>query len=116
MPDKTTKVIMDVTRRATMRYVWRLDDAGKVIVSQKNKSHSAELLDVSRTGFGLSVTERIEPGTVVSIEVSERGRKIELRGEIAHCRPTGDSWRCGCELITPLHKEELEFLLQTWGL
>src|SRR5688572_6552212 len=100
MPETTTKVILGVTRRAMIRYVWRLDAVGRVFVSQMEKSLVAEVVDLSRSGFGLQVAEPIEPGIVVSVEVDDRVRgTAQLQGEVANCHPWGDGWRCGCKLL-----------------
>jgi PilZ domain len=69
--------------------------------------------DISRTGIGLSLRKRFEPGAVLLIELSESPkllRNLEVR--VVHATPDKKGrWIIGCTFARPLSAEEMQIFL-----
>lgn len=104
-----------INRRAVIRYRCDPQAKGRVFINESYKCQPAQMVDLSLSGIGLLIGEPIEPGTVVSIEVNEgvHTATMELHGQVAFCTAAENgSWRCGCQLLTELSKDEVEVLLR----
>jgi hypothetical protein len=74
----------------------------------------ARLRNVSKTGIGLHVDRRWEPGTALVVEVQATADKKPrlLRVRVIHAKPqVGGCFLVGCLLETALTDEELQGLL-----
>jgi hypothetical protein len=69
--------------------------------------------DISRTGIGLSLRQRFDPGTALIIELSHRPKVLRhLFVHVAHATEETGRWIIGCTFDCPLSAEELEIFLQ----
>ena len=60
----------------------------------ERKAITGTVLNASGTGLGLAVSEPVEPGTAVRIDLGE----VLLLGEIVYCQPAKGAWAIGLEL------------------
>jgi hypothetical protein len=69
--------------------------------------------EVSREGLSLVLRRRFEPGTALTIELSDKPRRgvRSFPVQVVHATPEGKSrWIIGCEFLRPLSDEELQTL------
>jgi hypothetical protein len=69
--------------------------------------------DVSPAGIGLVANERLEPGTVLIVELSsETNEMMQLPVRVVHAsQEADDQWMIGCELACELSPHELSIFL-----
>lgn len=74
----------------------------------------ARLRDISRTGLGLVVPRRFEPGTILTAELQKLSEDFSctLRVRVIHAVPQDDgSWLLGCSLVDEMTEDQLKALL-----
>jgi hypothetical protein len=74
----------------------------------------ATVLDISVKGVGLIVTRRVEPDTLLSIELQSTTSQFQrtLLARVVHATHVpGKGWRVGCVFAKSLSDEELQALL-----
>jgi hypothetical protein len=74
----------------------------------------AGVRDLSVKGIGLILTRRLEPGTLLSVELQNAAETYQrtILARIVHVQETEDgSWRVGGMFISRLQEEELQALL-----
>jgi hypothetical protein len=102
-------------RRARVRYPSGLETYCQPGMGQLESFWwTAKVRDISRTGLGLVVQRRFEPGTVLTAELqkAEDDFSCTLRLRVVHANPTEDgSWVLGCLLEDELSEEQLNALL-----
>src|SRR5439155_18401512 len=65
-------------------------------------AHPAWIFNRSDGGLGLSVSEAVEPRTVLSLRPTCASDTAPwTRVEVTHCRTRGDSWTLGCQVLEP---------------
>jgi hypothetical protein len=69
--------------------------------------------DISRTGIGLSLRKRFEPGTVLTVELSESPKlQRQLLVRVVHATADKNGrWIVGCTFDCPLSREEMQVFL-----
>jgi hypothetical protein len=80
----------------------------------KDAAWKATICDVSRTGLGLVLPRRFEPGTVLFVELSLRGgeeRRPLLARVVRAVRQAEGGWLLGCSFASPLGEDELGRLI-----
>jgi PilZ domain len=102
------------TRRAWARFPFDRAVAYQPINEPDHKKQAATAVDISPTGIGLIVTEPIEAGAVLSLEIKGRPGKPERIMHACVVRsgamPDG-RWRLGCNFIRHLEDSELQSFL-----
>jgi hypothetical protein len=104
----------DSNRRAAIRYHCAPATAGRVLLPPRQEMQRGWVLDVSLGGVGLLLGRPLTPGTSVVIRMSgpEDGQAHELPAQVIHAtREIGGEWVVGCQLTTPLTRDELDALL-----
>jgi hypothetical protein len=72
----------------------------------------ARVKDVSKSGLGLVLCQKISVGTLVTATPWRTAKA--LRAKVGHCTQiTAGSWLAGCEFNTALSDDELEKLVKT---
>ncbi len=101
-------------RRAAIRHAVEMPTSCREIALLGGNPWPAVLRDVSATGVGLVLSEPLQPGTFLTVEVP-RPSKSGLRrlpARVVDNRHLGDgSWLVGCRLVRPLHDDELAELV-----
>jgi hypothetical protein len=71
-----------------------------------------EIRDVSRTGFGLVVSQPATPTSTMAVDLHEAhaGLTRKALARVVHCREINGGWFIGCTLLRPLSAEELRLL------
>jgi len=101
-------------RRVAVRHVCKRRRPIRIVTRPSFLVRSAVVVDVSVCGLGLVLQERLEPGTIMAIQLQGRHAGISriLSGRIVHATPQTDgSWRIGCALSGRLSEGELQTLL-----
>ncbi|MBI3407436.1 MAG: PilZ domain-containing protein [Planctomycetes bacterium] len=101
--------------RRARRYRCPLATIGKIRFPDKDDAHEACVLNLSKTGIGLSLPEPLTVGCELALRLRISGEKTQrsfvLR--VIHATQEADrSWRIGCAFDEPLSAELLELLLQ----
>jgi hypothetical protein len=101
-----------VERRASVRYPCGLASSCHTITSRREDAWTATVKDISRTGIGLLLGRRFEPGMILAVELPVEGVPQLLLARVMHARSEGEGvWLIGCELVNPLAEDELKALL-----
>jgi hypothetical protein len=71
-----------------------------------------EIRDVSRTGFGLVISQPATPTSTMAVDLHEAhpGLTRKALARVVHCREINGGWFIGCSLLRPLSSEELRLL------
>jgi hypothetical protein len=75
---------------------------------------AATVLDLSRRGLGLVVSQSVEVGTIVGVELHSHILQLPcfLLAQVVHVREQPDRhWLLGCQLASPFSEKELKALL-----
>jgi hypothetical protein len=107
-----------VERRAWVRFakneaVW-CDPVRPSANYELDTAWMGRVRDISRTGIGLILRKRFEPGTALRIELSESPKLLrQLLVRVVHATPDKKGrWTIGCTFECPLSQEELQIFLQ----
>jgi hypothetical protein len=78
----------------------------------KDDEWAARITDISRGGIALMVNRRFEIGTVLHIQVPEKGgpRYLLVRVVRQQARPAR-KWLLGCKFAAPLSDDEVKALI-----
>ncbi len=102
-------------QRVTVRYRCAPATTGKLCISEDEEFQRAWILNISKTGVGLTLSRPLSPGTFVVIhmrQTDDRSKVHELPAHVMHATVlTTSDWLIGCELITPLTSDELDAFL-----
>jgi PilZ domain len=72
------------------------------------------VVDISRTGIGFATSRWFEPGTVLTIVLSDepKGLLLQRPARVIHAMPKRKSrWMIGCEFVSPLSDDDLQTLV-----
>jgi hypothetical protein len=101
-------------RRASVRCDCNAKGTCQTLAQRQESPWKAMVLNISCQGIGVLLGRRFEPGTLLTIELTESSaqRQRLLLARVAHATPQPeDKWLIGCTLINPLDEEELHELL-----
>jgi hypothetical protein len=99
-------------RRAAVRYPCDLASSCHTITSRREDAWTAAVKDISRTGIGLLLGRRFEPGILLAVELPAEGGSQLLLARVIHARAQGEGvWLIGCALVNPLAEDEVQALL-----
>jgi hypothetical protein len=101
-------------RRATPRFECRHVTFYRPVGKRGGDSELATLHNVSTTGIGLLVRERIKKGAILVIELNSTVRKVRHQrlARVAHVTDQGNGYvLIGCEFAKPLSETELIALM-----
>jgi hypothetical protein len=99
------------TRRAWSRFPCGRPVAYHLLNSSDQKRLPAETVDISATGIGLIVSEPVDTGAVLSLEIKGRPGRPEriMLACVVRSGSVGEGrWRLGCNFIRQLEDSELE--------
>ncbi len=102
------------SRRSTPRFECRHVTFYRPVGRRNGNSELATLHDVSATGIGLLIRDRIKPGTILVIELNSTVHKVRHQrlARVAHATDQGDGYfLIGCEFAKPLNDTELIALM-----
>ena len=110
-PSACVDHLIGVDRRTSQRYPYQ----GKILCqSQAIQKDNPWLLgasqDLSATGIGFILHRRLDPGTMLTLEL-ERPKRDSwslFPARVTHATPQPDgNWKLGCALVKALSEEEL---------
>ena len=111
----STDVVRRLARgnhRATVRYRCAPATAGKLYFAQDQEQQRAWIMNLSKTGVGLLLPRPLAAGIYLVIRMRGPHGAVELPAHVVHSTlQTQSEWLIGCELIQPLHDEDLDTLL-----
>jgi hypothetical protein len=114
--DKSAPASCNRERRASVRYQSDAKGSCQSLSVQREMDWEATVLDISCHGIGLLLPRRFEPGTLLTVGLTEQaeGEKRLLLARVvrASAQPEG-RWLVGCTLINPLTEDELKLLLSS---
>ncbi|MCI0455620.1 MAG: PilZ domain-containing protein [Gemmataceae bacterium] len=101
---------LGIDRRLRVRFAFnRLTFCSLVTPAGHPSWWPAMVHDISATGIGLILPQRLEPGTLLSVDLDGVCRL--LLGRVVHAAPqAGGHWRIGCAFLGQLTLEELQAL------
>jgi PilZ domain len=107
---------LDTDRRDWIRFPSKPGISVQPLTSDAQNVGSAWLgtvQDVSPAGIGLVASERVEPGTVLIVELSSATNELmQLPLRVVHASEEADGqWIIGCELTCELSPQELSIFL-----
>ncbi|MBI1831534.1 MAG: protein kinase [Planctomycetes bacterium] len=107
-------------RRRAVRYECALPTCCTVNLSvhpdavEPSNLWDAQVCDLSVTGIGLVLSRRFEPGSILSVVLSNKTREFERTREVRVLRVSpaeGSGWFIGGELVEKLSRDEVRQLL-----
>ena len=101
--------------RRARRYRCPLATLGKIHSSDSKDPKDVCVLNLSKTGIGLSLPEPLEVGSELEFRMRISGEKAQrvFALRVIHATQEADrSWRIGCAFTEPLTADVLEILLQ----
>ena len=114
VPEGSAKPIARRNRRVSIRYRCAPATVGKVLSTDDHEYQRAWILDLSLHGIGMELPRPIEAGRliIVSLRSSDGMTVHELSAKVMHCDLSlQGAWYVGCELTTPLSRDQLDQLL-----
>jgi hypothetical protein len=112
------KTLLNIDRRAWLRFPCELDIICLPVSNRcQDETEGAwlgNIRDVSFCGIGLRMKRRFEPGTAMSVELSEsKTLRRRLLVHVIHASPEADGrWIIGCTFDCPLSQQELQAFLE----
>jgi hypothetical protein len=101
-------------RRASVRYQCGPATVGRLVQPDSHETQPVWVMNLSLTGVGLLLEQRIEPKTLLLVQIKDSSGKrlFELAATLVHItrQPTGD-WFAGCEFLTRLSDDDLDAML-----
>jgi len=101
-------------RRSLARNPCQLEAVCDRVIGVTPVSYRAVIEELSTQGIALRVTDRFEPGTVLSVRLATATDKVAFTklGRVVHVQPeTNGAWLLGVALLQPLRTEEVQWLL-----
>jgi hypothetical protein len=102
-----------IERRAVPRHTCGSARVIHMAVRPSFRAVRALVANVSTSGLGLVFSRRLEPGTVLAVQV--RGRRLGVSlvrvARVVHATEANGTWRIGCTISPPFSPEELQSLL-----
>lgn len=102
-------------QRHRTRHSCELQASYQLVAEEKEESYPAQVLNLSTMGVGLSVTQPIDAGKLLNVELHSPGGE-EVRSLLCCAvhvtRQANSEWILGCNFIAELEESELRALLQ----
>jgi c-di-GMP-binding flagellar brake protein YcgR len=100
-------------QRTWMRFATNIQANYQKIGDPENRSFSAQVLNLSANGVGLLVTEVVNAGALVSVNlVAADGKTVRtILACVVHVTTQAHGWALGCNFIRQLSEEDLKALL-----
>jgi PilZ domain-containing protein len=97
-------------QRAALRYASCLKTICHIATSQGGFVRDAKVHDLSTDGVGLILEERVEPGTLLSVELENSLKSLfrTVLARVVHVRKQADAWLVGCTFIRGLENGEVD--------
>jgi hypothetical protein len=99
-----------VERRRAPRYPCDLQTTCRPLAGRDGASWAARVVNISRSGIGLAVSRRFEPGALLTVELEDPRRTVSrsVLARVVHARPHADyGWLLGCAFSGELDDDEL---------
>lgn len=110
----STATLTADSKRKSERYHCSRPRQVRILARPNLLSYEAYIKDFTRTGVGLIVEPRFEPGTILAIQLrsANTGLSCVLSAIVHHCTELANGSRLlGCRLSRPLSDEEALTLL-----
>jgi hypothetical protein len=102
-------------RRQATRYPCKLQTACVVISLTEPQLLKVKVRDLSRTGIGLVVGNRVPPGTFLAVKLQgpRQPNPRVLRAQVMHATAAGDrrTWIMGCSFVGGLSQDDIKMLI-----
>jgi hypothetical protein len=102
-------------RRRSPRYRCELQTACVVISLVEPVLLAVRVRDISQTGIGLVLSNRVQPGTFLAVKLQGPRQTAPrvLRAKVVHASVQGDrrTWVLGCCFVGEMRKEDLALLV-----
>ncbi|OAI51230.1 hypothetical protein AYO44_17165 [Planctomycetaceae bacterium SCGC AG-212-F19] len=101
-------------RRTLARYPCQLEAVCDRIIGVTPFSYRAVIEELSTQGIALRVTDRFDPGTVLTVRCATATDKVTFTKlcRVVHIQPErAGGWLMGVALLQPLRTEEVRWLL-----
>ncbi|MBY0526138.1 MAG: PilZ domain-containing protein [Gemmataceae bacterium] len=116
---KTAQVVLNRAarqeRRRAARHSCQLQTACVVISLVEPVLLAVRVRDISQTGIGLVLPNRLQPGTFLAVKLQGPKQQAPrvLRAQVIHATVQADrrSWLLGCSFVGELRKEDLALLV-----
>jgi hypothetical protein len=106
--------IKGMDRRVSVRYLAEKESFAYSLGNNGDVCFTARIHDISRDGMGLIVSERVDPGTILNVELhgSAEGVPCFLLARVMWTRERGEGMLLvGCQFSRSLSESELRALL-----
>jgi len=103
-----------VSRRISARYPSSRPLPRRLCAGDGGEDLDAWILDLSTNGIGLLIDRRLEPGTLLTIELETcpPAAPLTVWAKVLHSQATADGeYRTGCQFVTRLVDNDLHVLL-----
>lgn len=100
-------------KRVWMRFPTNVEATFQKVGDINNEASSARVLNISASGVGLLVNEKVETGALLSVELLGHGQvRRTILACVVHVSPREDSeWALGCNFIRELNEQDLKALI-----
>lgn len=102
-------------KRTWMRFASDVRARIQSVGDIRNENYDAKVLNVSASGVGLQVAERIEAGVLLNVDFLDRDESVRrtILACVVHVSPGDDGeWSLGCNFIRSLSEADLVGLVQ----
>lgn len=100
-----------VEQRAAIRFSSCSKTSCHIVSSKGASVWDAKVHDLSTDGIGLILQERLEPGTLIALDLenSLKTRVRTLAARVVHAKPEGQGgWLVGCTFVRGLEEREID--------
>jgi hypothetical protein len=97
-------------RRRAPRYSTDLPATCRPLAGREGASWEARVVNISRSGIGLALPRRFEPGALLTVELEDPRRTVSrsILARVIHARPHAEhGWLLGCAFSGELDDDEL---------
>lgn len=99
-------------KRVWMRFPTNVEATYQKVGAFDSESLPARVLNVSASGVGLLVSERVETGALLSVDLLGHGKtRRTILACVVHVSPRDDAWALGCNFIRALSEQDLQAFL-----
>jgi hypothetical protein len=107
------KETLEAERRASVRFPCPTDSFHYSVAKGTDVCLIAQVRDLSREGIGLVFTQRVERGTILSVELQSKSQRLPcfLLASVVHAEAVpGGNWLAGCRFARLLTEAEFQTL------
>jgi len=121
-PPEADIVLKAAEKRSSLRfsvddYVVTCQRQGGLSSAGLRRNLARQVLDLSRTGTQISVSESLDPGTLVhfTLHLNKLADALEAAGEVRWCRPDATVYRAGLRFVNlPEEKRKMIDFMMKW--